>query len=163
MAPTPAWCEFGLAILNRLWLDSQEEAPTTELFTPQDYSGLPSSSTVSWSEIQAAEIQAAADQPMILAAWWESGLCQSSHDFSCLVAQLSDGLTVHILHLGRFQKYILRKLVDFSINGWVGCQESIKIKEVIFSIQFFQFLCFPILKFCKFCPSRPRWVVGIKP
>ena len=23
---------------------------------------------------------------------------------------------------GRFQKYLLRKLVDFSINGWVGCQ-----------------------------------------
>ena len=22
---------------------------------------------------------------------------------------------------GRFQKYLLRKLVDFSINGWAGC------------------------------------------
>ena len=41
---------------------------------------------------------------------------------------------------GRYQKYLLLKLVDLSINGWVGCRESIKLKEVIFSIQFFQFL-----------------------
>ena len=63
---------------------------------------------------------------------------------------------------GRFKKYLLCKLVDFSINGWVGSQESTKLKEVIFSIQFFLFLCFPVLKFCQFCPLRPRWVGGVK-
>ena len=60
---------------------------------------------------------------------------------------------------GRFKK---GKLVDFSIAGWEGSRESIKLKEVIFSIQFFQFLSFPVLKFCQFCPSRPRWVGGVK-
>ena len=66
---------------------------------------------------------------------------------------------------GRFQKYLLHKLVEFLINGLVGSQESIKLKEVIFSIQFFQFLCFPVLKFglfCHFFPLRPRWVGGVK-
>ena len=67
---------------------------------------------------------------------------------------------------GRFQKYLLCKLVDFSINGWLGSRESIKHKEVSFSIQFFKFLCFLALKFvnfCQFCPLRPRWVGGVKP
>ena len=47
--------------------------------------------------------------------------------------------TSDYLGKGRFQKYLLRKLVDFSIDGWVGCRESIKLKEVIFSIQFSNF------------------------
>ena len=35
---------------------------------------------------------------------------------------------------GRFQKYLLRKLVDFSINGWVGCRKTIKPKEAVFFV-----------------------------
>ena len=42
-------------------------------------------------------------------------------------------------------------------------RESIKLMEAIFSVRFFQFLCFPVLKFCRFCPLRPRWVGGVKP
>ena len=36
----------------------------------------------------------------------------------------------------------------WTFKWWVGCRKSIKLIEVIFSIQFFQFLCFPVLKFC---------------
>ena len=45
---------------------------------------------------------------------------------------------------GRVQKYLLSNLVNFSIKWWVGSRESIRLIEAIFSIQFFQFLCFVI-------------------
>ena len=50
------------------------------------------------------------------------------------------------------------KISPPKINGWVGSEESIRLKEVIFSIKFFQFLCFPLLKFCQFCQFLGRWV-----
>ena len=67
---------------------------------------------------------------------------------------------------GRIKKYLLCNLVDFSIKWWVGSRECIKLIVAIFSIKFFQLLCFLVLKFCQFCqfcPLRPRWVGGVKP
>ena len=62
---------------------------------------------------------------------------------------------------GRVQKCLLCNLADFSIKWSLGSRKSIKLVEAIFSIQFFQLLCFPVLKLGQFCPLRPRWVRGV--
>ena len=67
-----------------------------------------------------------------------------------LIMRVMDCTMILFQTKGRFQKYLLRKLVDFSINGWLGCQESIKLIKVIFSIQFSKFYVSRYSKFVIF-------------
>ena len=83
--------------------------------------------------------QAAHDRPQHLQSRHQPPLHQLHRGLRCPQGQarlwrLPHGLLFQgmlymlvLLTMGRFQKYLIYELVDFSINGWVGSPESIKL------------------------------------